>query len=294
MPKVIRGNPELLQRIKVIYFSRDPPPTLPLTQLLCAEQGITVSISTLRRYLNGVYDARAPRYGLRHNTCHTEKREYFARAMIEDLEAFYGLAYSDEKKFCFTGSVCAPKVWLEHPGDRRYIRDKVSAPLSIMVHGVITWSGAFLLTHVPSGSDGSMVNGEYYASLIEHRVRPFLEKLEEATKKPVFFQQDNAPPHASAVAACALRKINTLGEWPPRSPDFSPIEHIWAVAQSKITVRLLAAPQNMNADTFSCLVNECCNEAAADPGARQSAWNRCLRALQWAASHGGEALNNSR
>ena len=44
----------------------------------------------------------------------------------------------------------------------------------------------------------------------------------------LYFQQDNAPGHASAftksvITAAGIRVI----EWPPNSPDLSPIETIW-------------------------------------------------------------------
>ncbi|GFW03562.1 transposable element Tcb2 transposase [Trichonephila clavipes] len=40
------------------------------------------------------------------------------------------------------------------------------------------------------------------------------------------FQQDNARPHTARVSQDCLRTVTTL-PWPARSPDLSPIEHIW-------------------------------------------------------------------
>ncbi|GFW20304.1 RNase H domain-containing protein [Trichonephila clavipes] len=42
----------------------------------------------------------------------------------------------------------------------------------------------------------------------------------------VIFQQDNARPHTARVSQDCLRTVTTL-PWPARSPDLSPIEHIW-------------------------------------------------------------------
>ncbi|GFW85754.1 transposable element Tcb2 transposase [Trichonephila clavipes] len=40
------------------------------------------------------------------------------------------------------------------------------------------------------------------------------------------FQQDNARPHTAKVAQDFLPHFQTL-PWPARSPDFSPVEHVW-------------------------------------------------------------------
>ena len=42
------------------------------------------------------------------------------------------------------------------------------------------------------------------------------------------YQQDNARPRTSRISQHALQDVQML-PWPPFSPDFSPIEHIWDV-----------------------------------------------------------------
>ncbi|GFV88439.1 transposable element Tcb2 transposase [Trichonephila clavipes] len=51
--------------------------------------------------------------------------------------------------------------------------------------------------------------------------KPFLNGLPGA-----IFQQDNACPNTARVAQDFLRHFQTL-PWPARSPDLSPVEHVW-------------------------------------------------------------------
>ena len=59
----------------------------------------------------------------------------------------------------------------------------------------------------------------------------------EATEGLVTFQQDNASIHKTpAVKAFMQEKgINTF-EWPPQSPDLSPIENLWNTMKMKMKV----------------------------------------------------------
>ncbi|GFV47095.1 transposable element Tcb2 transposase [Trichonephila clavipes] len=77
------------------------------------------------------------------------------------------------------------------------------------------------------------------------------------------FQQDNARPHTARVTQKFLRHFQTL-PWPARSPDLSPVEHVWdqlkrqmpschSVHDLELAVQSLWAylPQ----DNIRCLIN---------------------------------------
>ncbi|GFV43139.1 transposable element Tc1 transposase [Trichonephila clavipes] len=53
------------------------------------------------------------------------------------------------------------------------------------------------------------------------RPGPFLNGLPGA-----IFQQDNARPHTARVAQDFVRHLQTI-RWPARSPDLSPVDHVW-------------------------------------------------------------------
>ncbi|GFW99289.1 DDE_3 domain-containing protein [Trichonephila clavipes] len=68
---------------------------------------------------------------------------------------------------------------------------------------------------------GTLTRQCYVDDILRPHVRPFLNGLPGA-----IFQQDNARPHTARVAEDFLRHFQTL-PWPTRSPNFSPVEHVW-------------------------------------------------------------------
>ncbi|GFT74936.1 transposable element Tcb1 transposase [Trichonephila clavipes] len=68
---------------------------------------------------------------------------------------------------------------------------------------------------------GTLTGQRYVDDILRPYVEPFLKGLPGA-----IFQQDNAHPHTAGVAREVLRHFQTL-PWPARSPDLSPVEHVW-------------------------------------------------------------------
>ncbi|GFW57898.1 transposable element Tcb2 transposase [Trichonephila clavipes] len=95
---------------------------------------------------------------------------------------------------------------------------------------------------------------------------PFLNGLPGA-----IFQQDNARPHTARVAQDFLRHFQTL-TWPARSPNLSPVEHVWdqlkrqmpschSVHDLELAVQDLWA--HLPQDNISCLINSMPDHVAA-------------------------------
>ncbi|GFV58738.1 transposable element Tcb1 transposase [Trichonephila clavipes] len=68
---------------------------------------------------------------------------------------------------------------------------------------------------------GTMTAQRNVHDILQPYVLPLMQWLPGA-----IFQQDNARPHTARVSQDCLRNVTTL-PWPARSPDLSPIEHIW-------------------------------------------------------------------
>ncbi|PRD20997.1 UNVERIFIED_CONTAM: Transposable element Tcb2 transposase [Trichonephila clavipes] len=98
------------------------------------------------------------------------------------------------------------------------------------------------------------------------RSGPFLNGLPGA-----IFQQGNARSHTARVAQHFLRHIQIL-PWPTRSPDLSPVEHVWdqlkrqmpschSVHDLELAVQDLWA--HLPQDNIRCLINSMPDRVAA-------------------------------
>ncbi|GFS88106.1 DDE_3 domain-containing protein [Trichonephila clavipes] len=94
--------------------------------------------------------------------------------------------------------------------------------------------------------------------VLRPHVEPFLNGLPGA-----IFQPDNASPHTARVSQDFLRHFQTLPR-PARSPDFSPVEHVWdqlklqmpschSVHYLELAVQDLWA--HLPQDNIRCLIN---------------------------------------
>ena len=67
------------------------------------------------------------------------------------------------------------------------------------------------------------------------------------------WQQDNAPSHTSLYTKGFLSKIiQQYLQWPPKSPDLSPIEQIWAYIKKKLTGKHFRTKEEL----FDAIENE--------------------------------------
>ncbi|GFV03470.1 uncharacterized protein TNCV_5060111 [Trichonephila clavipes] len=75
---------------------------------------------------------------------------------------------------------------------------------------------------------GTLTGQRYVDDILRLHVGPILNGLPGA-----IFQQDNARPHTARVSQDFLRHFQNLS-WPARSPDLSPVEHMWCQLKRQI------------------------------------------------------------
>ena len=106
---------------------------------------------------------------------------------------------------------------------------------------VMIWGGISGRSRTPLAViDGTLTAQRYVDNILRPVLLPFLAQNPDVT----IFQQDNARPHSARVTREFLNDNNVdVMEWPPYSPDLSPIEHLWDQLKSAIAQRQ-PAPRN--------------------------------------------------
>lgn len=145
--------------------------------------------------------------------------------------------WTDESKFQMFGS--NRKVYVRRRPSEAFL-DMCLVPTvkhgggSVMVWGCFAGSQVGDLIHV----DGIMKKEHYHSILVHHAI-PSGEQL---IGPHFIFQQDNDPKHTSKLCTSYLKRKEqqqrlTIMDWPPQSPDLSPIELLWDQLDRQIRVR---------------------------------------------------------
>ena len=143
--------------------------------------------------------------------------------------------FSDESWF-FWEFHGRERVWVDvnckdHEILRRHVKKH---PDKVLIWSCFCASGVGNLYRV----NGNLKSKQYQMILRDHAA-PSMNRL---LGMGGIFQQDNAPPHVSKTSRKFLSDTATqngfqLIEWPPQSPDLSPIENLWAILDRRLKDR---------------------------------------------------------
>ncbi|GFW72780.1 transposable element Tc3 transposase [Trichonephila clavipes] len=130
------------------------------------------------------------------------------------------VVFSDESRFVLGTDDNRVRVW-RRPGGRysspHPVLRHTARTVGVMVWGAIAYDNRSTLIVMR----GTLTGQRYVDNILRPHVGPFLYGL-----PGTIFQQDNARPHTARVAQDFLRHFQTL-PWPARSPELSPVEHVW-------------------------------------------------------------------
>ncbi|GFS53343.1 transposable element Tc1 transposase [Trichonephila clavipes] len=204
--------------------------------------GRPISRFTVARRLHGCgLFARRPVRCVPLTPAHRRRRFLWCREHRNWRDNEWGrVLFTDESRFSLSSDSHRILIWRER-GSRNHPsniieRDRYGG------RGVLVWGGIMLGSRTDLHIfDAGSVNGTRYCNEI---LLPYVRLFRGAMGLQFLFMDDNAPCHRT-VAAEQLLEIEDIErmDWPARSPDLNPIEHVWDFLGRRLAARTLPPVQ---------------------------------------------------
>ncbi|KAI4895868.1 hypothetical protein NFI96_007663, partial [Prochilodus magdalenae] len=174
--------------------------------------------------------ARRPQMGVVLAAQHRAGRLAFPREHQDwQIHHWRPVLFTDESRFTLSTCHRRDRVW-RRCGER-------SAACNILQHdrfgsgSVMVWGGISLRHFLHVLARGSLTVIRYRDEIL----RPLLRPYAGAVGPGFLLMQDNARPHVAGVCQQFLQDGGIVAmDWPARSPDPNPIEHIWDIMSRSI------------------------------------------------------------
>lgn len=161
------------------------------------------------------------------------------------------VVFTDSKYwvFQFSTSPRCGKVWCKQDakptGMVSKTKHQVHAYAGLTYYGVTPLffvTGTTGLKTKPGMKKTRGCNAAEYCDLVENRLWPSITQLFQGREENVIFQQDGAAIHRAKVTQRTLQQLGmTQLEWPPNSPDLSPIETAWAITEQTMATMKISS-----------------------------------------------------
>lgn len=219
-PRVTTANED--RHLRILHLRNR---FLTVTESATTGLGHAISRRTAARRLrqHGIRAYR-PNRGVHLTRQHRRQRLQWARNVRQwQARNWRRVIFSDESRFQLYKNDGRTRVYRRRGERFRRCCIQTVVPFgggSVMVWGGISGQGKTDLVVV----DGNLNAQRYIDQILRPVLLPFLQQHNNRT----LFQQDNARPHTARITREFLQRnnVNVL-PWPARSPDLSPIEHLW-------------------------------------------------------------------
>ena len=148
--------------------------------------------------------------------------------------------WTDEAKFSLDGSVNRHNcVYYAEENPHQIFKRSVNSP------GIMVWAGICPIKVIGPYFFTKSVTAATYLNMLENFAFTEIDRLKEEIGEQcdLWWQQDGAPPHFAINVRQRLDQkfpgkwIGRRGpvEWPPRSPDLSPMDYgVWGIIKEKV------------------------------------------------------------
>jgi transposase len=154
-----------------------------------------------------------------------EHRLEFAHAHLNWQEADWArVLFTNESRFCRFSKDRRMRVY-RRPGEP-YVQCNIAQAVSYGGGSIVVWGGISLegRTELVIVNQGRLTADRYVTTILEPHVVPYAPYIGEIS----ILMNDNASPHTPQIVRQYFQEVIIVTmNWPARSADLNPIEHLW-------------------------------------------------------------------